>query len=384
MRRAWQQWVGAAGTPDPADVGAAARAGDGRQRLSLHVGLPKSGTSYLQALLAENRDALREAGHVYPFVRREGMFHAGVELRGQHERWGLDPAVVEGTWQRLLTRVRGFDGAGTISNEGLSGALPAQVERVARDTADFDLHVVVTARDLARQATAHWQEEVKNGRPWSFAEFERALWEPGESGADEYGFWRHQDLPAVLERWGSVVPASHVHLVVVPPDRGDGAELWRRYAAALGLDPTVLDPTAPADRTNESLGAAQVALLRQVVAALDGRLGQPHHAHVVKRFFAQRQLGSLESRRPVTPEPLRSRLREVVQGWLPRLEAAAYDVHGSLQDLVPAGADPEAPHPDDVTAEEVLEGLPEVLASVLVEVASLRGRLPDSGLPPLP
>ena len=39
----------------------------------------------------------------------------------------------------------------------------------------------------------------------------------------------------------------------------------------------------------ERLGAAQVALLREVVTALDGRLGQPHYAHVVKRFFAQTQ-----------------------------------------------------------------------------------------------
>ena len=353
------------------------------QRLSLHVGLPKSGTSFLQALLAENRDALRAARHIYPFVRREGMFHAAVELRGQHERWGLDREVVDGTWQQLLGRVRGFDGAGIISHESLSGALPSQVERVARDTADLDLHVVVTARDLARQAAAHWQEEVKNGRPWSFAEFEQALWQPGESAADEYGFWRHQDLPAVLERWGSVVPASNVHLVVVPPSGGDRAELWRRFAAALALDPGVLDPTAPSDRTNESLGAAQVALLRQVVAALDGRLGQPHHAHVVKRFFAQRQLGALDTRRPVTPEPLRSRLREVAQGWLPAIEAAGYAVHGSLDELLPSEPAVEAPHPDDVTAEEVLDGVPAVLAAMLVEVASLRGRVPGSGLPPL-
>ena len=368
MRQAWQRMVRRAGA---------------RQRLSLHVGLPKSGTSFLQALLAENRDALRTAHHIYPFVRREGMFHAAVELRGQHERWGLDPAVVDGTWQQLLTRVRGFDGAGIISHESLSGALLPQLERIARDTADLDLHVVVTARDLARQATAHWQEEVKNGRPWSYAEFEQALWEPGESAADEYGFWRHQDLPTVLDRWASVVPPSNLHLVVVPPAGGDRAELWRRFAAALGLDPDVLDPTAPADRSNESLGAAQVALLRQVVAALDGRLGQPHHAHVVKRFFAQRQLGALDSRRPVTPAPLRSRLREVTQGWLPAIEAGGYDVHGSLAELLPSEPAGQPPHPDDVTAQELLEGVPEVLASMLVEIASLRGQVAGSDLPPL-
>ncbi len=352
-----------------------------RQRLSLHVGLPKSGTSFVQALLAENRDQLRGAGHIYPFVRREGMFHAAVELRGHHDRWGLDPDAVAGTWERLLTRVRGFDGAGIISHESLSGALPLQIERIARDTADLDLHVVVTARDLARQATAHWQEEVKNGRPWSFAEFERELFGPGESDADEFGFWRHQDLAGVLGRWGAVVPASNLHLVVVPPAGTDRAELWRRFTEALALDPAVADPaTGPG---NESLGAAQVALLRQVVTALDGRLRQPHYAHVVKRFFAQGRLAAIDSRRPVAPAALRARLRETTAGWLPGIEAAGYAVHGPLSELLPPDPAVDAPHPDDVTAEELLEGLPEVLASVLVEVASLRGRVPGSDLPPL-
>jgi hypothetical protein len=368
VRQSWQRWVGRAGT---------------RRRLTLHVGLPKSGSSFLQALLAENREALRDAGHVYPFIRREGMFHAAVELRGHHERWGLDHALVDGTWERMLARVRGFDGAGIISHEILSGALLPQVERVARDTADLDLHVVVTARDLARQATAHWQEEVKNGRPWSFAEFERALWEPGESAADELGFWRHQDLAAVLGRWGSVVPASNLHLVVVPQSGGDPGELWRRFAAALAMDPAVLEAATTTAPTNESLGAAQVALLRRVVTALDGRLGQPHYAHVVKRFFAQRQLAPLDARRPVTPEPLRSRLREIARGWLPAIEAAGYDVHWSLAELVPPELPADAVHPDDVTAEELLHGMPDVLASLLLEVASLRGQVPGSDLPPL-
>jgi hypothetical protein len=346
--------------------------------------LPKSGTSFLQALLAENREALRAAGHVYPFVRREGMFHAAVELLGQHERWGLSHELVDGTWDQVLTRVRESRGAGIVSHETLSGALPAQVERVARDAADLDLHVVVTARDLPRQAAAHWQEEVKNGRPWSFAEFEQALFEPGESAAEEYGFWRQQDLPAVLARWGAVVPPSHVHLVVVPPPGGDRAELWRRFAVAVGLDPAVLDPTAPADRTNESLGAPQVARLREVVTALDGRLGQPHYAHVVKRFFAQNLLSRIESPRPVTPPDLRVELEATAGGWIEEIRTRGYRTHGPLEDLLPAKPLAGDRHPDDVTCEEVFQAVPDVLADMLLEIATLRTQISGPrSLPPL-
>lgn len=78
----------------------------GAQRLFLHVGLPKTGTTYLQSVLASNREVLREHGFVYPFVRPEAMFHAAAELRSDEQRWGLDPAVTTGTWQALLERAR--------------------------------------------------------------------------------------------------------------------------------------------------------------------------------------------------------------------------------------------------------------------------------------
>lgn len=357
---------------------AAAGPGERRQALHLHIGLPKSGTTFLQALLAGNRDQLRQAGVIYPFVRPEAMFHAAVELRGQHAQWGLAPELVDGTWQQLLDRVRDFDGDGIISHELLAGATAPLVERVARDTEGLDLHIVVTARDLGRQATAHWQEQVKNGRRWSFATFRSELFGPGESEAEEDGFWRSQDLGSVLRRWGAVVPPGNVHLVTVPRDGGATMELWRRFAAAVGLDLEGLELTLP-PRVNESLGCAQVALLRQVLDALDDRLEQPHHAHVVKRFFAQTQLARIDSPRPVPPAELRVELDAIAREWVEEIGDRGYAVHGDLADLLPEPAGGEtARHPDEVTAEELLEGVPGVIAELLVEISALRVRLADA------
>jgi hypothetical protein len=349
---------------------------EGRQPLFLHVGLPKSGTTFLQGLMANNRARLKDSGFIYPFIRRETMFHTAVELRGQHERWGLEPATIDGTWDLVLDRIRGFDGAGIVSHELLAAATPEQVERVARDTKDLELHVVVTARDLSRQASALWQEEVKNGRRWSFAELSGQLFDADGRQQADHGFWRSQDLAGVLDRWGEAVPAERLHVVVVPRSSRDPLELWRRFASALGLDPGSLALDVQ-PRANESLGAAQVALLRQVVTALDGRLGQPHYAHVVKRFFAQSQLSRIDSPRPVTPPDVRDRLDGVARRWVDDIRARGCAVHGDLDELVPstAPADEGTPHPDDVTAEEVLAGLPEVLAEMLIEIAVLRGQV---------
>ena len=348
-----------------------------RQRLYLHVGLPKSGTTFLQGLMANNRTRLKERGFIYPFIRRETMFHTAVELRGQHERWGLPAEKIDGTWNLVLNRIRGFGGVGIVSHELLAAATPEQVARVARDTEEFELHVVVTARDLSRQATALWQEEVKNGRRWSFEEFSQSLFGADGEELGGSGFWRSQHLAAVLARWAVVVPPERMHVVVVPRSSGDPLELWRRFADAIGLDPDSLDLDLR-PRANESLGAAQVALLRQVVTALDGRLGQPHYAHVVKRFFAQTQLSTISSPRPVTPPELCDRLDAVARQWVEDIEEKRYAVHGDLVELVPsAGPAPESTaHPDEISAEELLQGLPEVIAEMLVEIAVLRGQVP--------
>ena len=331
-------------------------------RLYLHVGLPKSGTTFLQGLMANNRTKLKERGYIYPFIRRETMFHAAVELRGQHERWGLEPERIDGTWQAVLERIRSFEGDGIVSHELLAAATPDQVRRVATDTADLELHVVVTARDLSRQATALWQEEVKNGRRWSFQEFSSSLFradgtEPEAAGRPngdvelgDSNFWRSQHLAAVLEHWSAVLPPERMHVVVVPRSSKDPLELWRRFAAAIGVDPDTLDLELQ-PRSNESLGIAQIALLRAVLSALDGRLGQPHYAHVVKRFFAQTQLSRVSSPAPVTPLALRDRLDEVARGWVEEIEQRGYAVHGDLGELLPstAPAPEDARDPDEVT-----------------------------------
>lgn len=348
-----------------------------RQRLYLHVGLPKSGTTYLQRLLADNRPALGAAGFVYPFVGPEAMFHAAVELRAQHAWWGLAPAAVDGSWDRLLSRVREVGATGIVSHEILAGAVGPQLSRVARDTADLDLHVVVTARDLARQVPAHWQEEVKNGVALTFAEFEARLFGVEESSREERGFWRTQDLPEVLARWAGLVPPDRVHLVVVPPAGAPPAELWRRFAAAVGIDPRAMDEAAlagAAQAGNDSLGAAQVALLREVVVALDGRIAWPAYAHVVKRWFAQRGLAAAPGRRPVTPPELHRTLAGVASSWPAEVAARGYRVYGDLADLLPGPPPPPGTlHPDEVTPEEVTESLPDLLAFMLLEVARLRG-----------
>ncbi len=318
----------------------------------LHVGLPKTGTTYLQRLLADHRDLLRDAGVLYPFLRPGAMFEGAVEVRGSASKFGLDPQQIDGTWAALCQRARDFDGTTVISHEVLAGATIEQVDAALEPLQGLDVQVVVTARDLGRQATAHWQEEVKRGATMSFAEFERDQLRADtgrDAGPDAGGvrphFWHAQDFAAALLRWGRGVAPDRVHLVICPRPGAPRAELWSRFASALGLESGLLDPSS-VTATNPSLGAAEIALLRAVNEALGHRLSPRDRNRLVKREWAEGVLASRDSPRPSTPADLHELLAIPTQAWVDEVRAAGYAVHGEPKDLVPVTAAAGEMHPD--------------------------------------
>lgn len=353
----------------------------------LHVGLPKTGTTYLQGLLADNRDRLREHGVLYPFLRPGGMFHAAVEVRGSHDKFGLDAALVSGSWAALCARAREHDGTTVISHEVLGGATEDEIAAALAPLAGLEVHVVVTARDLARQTTAHWQEEVKLGDARSFADFERDQFRadlpPGSAGERPH-FWHAQDFGEALRRWSTAVPPERVHLVVCPPRGAPADTLWRRFAEALGVEPGVLDAVRPGDRVNASLGTTQIALLRGVNASLDGGLPPALQTRVVKRLFAERVLAAHPGTPPRAPAELTALLDEVTRTWLPAVAARGHPVHGEPDDLLPATPPVGTPHPDDVAAGDELGVAVDALAGLLAAAAAASHEAGPAGASPQP
>jgi hypothetical protein len=346
-------------------------------RVVLHVGLPKTGTTFLQGLLAENRDRLRTGGVLYPFVRPGAMFHGAVEIRGSHAKFGLTADEVAGTWAALCDRARSFAGTTVLSHEVLAGATPDQVTAALAPLAGLEVHVVVTARDLGRQATAHWQEEVKLGATFSFAEFERDQLRADtgpDAGPDAGGvrphFWHAQDFADCLRRWSAGLPAARAHLVVGPPPGAPADELWRRFADAAGIDVGLVDASS-APPANPSLGTAEVALLRAVNARLEampgGRLDPATYNRVVKRAYAEGVLSARLGPRPRAPYDLGDTLRTATDRWVADVLAARHRLHGDPADLAPVLAGPGDPGPDRV---ELVDDPAEIAAQLISQVAA--------------
>lgn len=348
-------------------------------RVVLHVGLPKTGTTFLQAVLARHRDALREAGVLYPFVRAGAMFHGAVEVRGSHDKFGLTAEDVAGTWAALCERATAYDGVSVISHEVIGGAEPDEIRAALAPLAGAEVDVVVTARDLGRQATAHWQEEVKLGDTLSFADLERDQLRadaPGATGEERPHFWHAQDYAAALRRWSTAVPVERVHLVVCPAPGAPSSVLWERFADACAIEGPargVVDPSAlPA--ANASLGTTQVALLRRLNADLAGRLDPVEHLRLVKRGLAERVLAAPTAAAPFvalrTPASLYDVLGPAAQAWGAEIAASAHPVHGDLGELTPVLARPGDPHPDDVPDAAIADLAARALAEELLRRAA--------------
>ncbi len=303
------------------------------RRVVLHVGTPKSGTTYLQRALWRHRDELAAHGVISVGASESAMFRAAVEVREAYEFWGMTRAELDGTWQRACQQARRHPGIAVMSHELLGAASAEQVERALSGLADVEVHLVVTARDLGRQATSEWQELIKNGGTRSFPRYARRIVRDIETGRFSSMFWRNQDLTGILGRWGANLPPERIHVVAPAPGTGDPHELWRAFASAAGFDGSLVLPDS--DRLNASLGVAQIAVLREVNQVLDGTLSMGSYLRVVKERFAEEVLAAQPGEPLRCPPALAVRLRAVALERNAAILEAGYRVHGDLAHLVP-------------------------------------------------
>jgi hypothetical protein len=330
----------------------------------LHIGAPKTGTTYLQGVFHANRPALRRAGLLYPGTQH-AHFWASQDLREKKFRGHLD-AHVPGSWERLVREVSGWSGRSLISHETFSAASRQAVDRALADLDFAEVHVVFTARDLARQLPATWQERVKNGSTGTYAEFLAAIRAAkGERDATARAFWALQGVPWILARWARSLPPEHVHVVTVPPAGSEPGLLWRRFAGLLGLDPDAFDSTS--HEVNTSLGAASAAVLRRFNAAIaDVELPWPAYAEVYKQRLAPALAARGGEPIEVPVESFEWAVAEAGR-MVEQLRAAGYSVVGDLAELVPAvrptGIDPDAV-PSAAQADAAVAGMVSLVSVV--------------------
>jgi hypothetical protein len=335
----------------------------------LHVGAPKTGTTYLQDRLAANSETLSEHGIHFPrgpLGRDPGHTHfrAALDLLG--EDWGGPSGHAEGYWDTLMRKVRRTSGTVVISHEILSAAPSDKIAKAMSDLEGSDVHVVFSARDLARQLPAFWQESIKQGRRWRFKQFLEAA-----QDNDDLWFWRSQCLPRVLSRWGAGLEPNHVHLVTVPQKGGARDELWQRFCRVFGIDPAWTPNEST--RVNPSMGIAETALIRRLNRRLaQNGLSEHHHATLVREILVHQNLANRQGRKATLPPELYPWAGEIAERWIEWAEGSGIDVVGDVDDLRPVAPSDGAEwvDPDKPNQAKVIGAALDALVAMTEEAAN--------------
>lgn len=345
------------------------------RRVYVHVGCPKSGTTYLQRVLRHNQESLAEQGVLVAGRTHGELVHAGFVIREDRRLQNLPPRAAR-SWDRIVEQIREFPGeSAVVSYELLAGARKRQARAALASLADLEVHLVVSTRDLGRAVSSAWQERLKFGLDVPLGEWQPR---PASDGPRAEWGWRTMDPASVAARWGAGLAAERVHIVVAP--RGGGAApttLWDRFAEACSLEDVRLDlDVRPA---NESLGVRAAEVLRRVNEHDHGPIqGAREQSRWLRDTLAHAVLAGLDDEpMGITDEQL-AEAETRAQEAISTIRASGWQVHGDLDDI--SATRRQGRMPEAVPAEELLDVATRAIVGLLVELREARqGSEPSAG-----
>lgn len=336
-------------------------------RVMVHIGLPKTATSYLQTIIWSQREQLRERGVVVPGAERRDHLWASRTVREDPAQQRA-PERHRTAWERVRAELADASGVGLVSHEFFAAASSEQVERMVADLAPAEVHVVVTAREPLGLFTASWQESLKNGSSTPMPQYARRVSERSTAIWN----WRTLDLRLVLERWSAVVPPERTHVLVLDPER-PREDVWHRFASVVGFDPTGIDVSS--SFPNSSMGVAEAEALRRVNDVLEGFDRAFDRGVYLRTFLADERLVPRGGER-FWPEPEQvDECRSRGEAAIEHLRSAPYDVVGRLEALRVPDQLEERRSTTSVSEAEVAEVAVGLVATMLGDVRELRRAL---------
>jgi hypothetical protein len=265
----------------------------------LHVGVHKTGTTAIQAALADARPQLKAAGVSYP-GKLQAQHRAALAVLGRPWGWNTRGGAVmdRSHFDRLARRVGRTPGRVVISSEFFCEAPGDVAAGVVRDLGGDRVHVVVTLRNLGRLLPSSWQQYLKYGLTTPYEKWLTDVFAgPGASKNMTPTFWKRHDHGDVLRRWTDAVGPDHVTVLVL--EDVDRSAQFQAFAQLLDVTPEVL--VSRMDLTsNRSMTAAEAELLVRLNKKVKKELQWDEYVRYVRRGVA---LGMVEGREPAPDEP---------------------------------------------------------------------------------
>ncbi len=345
-------------------------------KVFLHIGLPKTATTYLQTIMWAAPETMREQGLLLPGRGRADHLWTA---RTVGESPALETAfpAQKSAWERVRAEIEEWSGDAVITHEFLAAVSAEQAKRMVADLAPAEVHVVVTAREPIGLFTTSWQESLKNRGTSTMADYPG----PDSDSSQAIWNWRTLDLGLVLERWGDVVPAEQVHVLPLPGHGAPRDLIWRRFAGLVGMDAAAFDATA--GFANSAMGVAEAETLRRInehiVARglLDKAL---ERGTIIRSLLADERLvprgGDRFWPEQTQIDDCRRRGRRAIE----LIEERGFDVIGELADLEPPAQLEERRSVASVTDAEVAGIATDLVAQLAGEIRELRRSLRAAGL----
>lgn len=284
--------------PSEETVGSNPSNGNHRKRLVLHIGMPKTGSTAIQAGIARNKMALSRHGiaasaalggpnNVFFSSLFSGRVPNSLKNRGLSTRKEWDQTIHDNSlWQRLNNEIASMASdqhTYLVSSEHLAGLEEDHISALMSWAGQrFEAtDIVCYARDQVTAIPSSWQMRVRSGSRESLRYFT----------AKELRSGRFNRL-AFAQRWAVAAPQSNLWFYEFPGDRG-GDVTRHFFADVLGLDGYEVQHET--QRTNESLSFAVTQAWRAINTLFPvKRVGPNRQSRINRRLrkFASRALRS--------------------------------------------------------------------------------------------
>lgn len=338
----------------------------------LHIGVHKTGTTAIQAALADARDDLERQGVRYP-GKLQAQHRAALAVLGRPWGWNNRGGSVldREHFTRLAARTKEAPGRVVISSEFFCEAPEETAREVVRDLGGDRVHVVVTLRNLGKLLPSSWQQYLKYGLTTEYpAWLEDVFATPGSSKISPT-FWKRHDHGAVIERWAAAAGADNVTVLVL--ENVDRSAMFVSFAELLGVSSETLS-TRMELTSNRSMTAAEAELLVQLNERVKSQMQWTDYVRFVRRGVA---LGMVENRKPgpdeaplVTPEWALDAAAAEGTRSVERIRASGVRVLGDLDALAVrvtnSGTDGAIPR--QVPIDAAVEALASVMAAAHEEL----------------
>lgn len=266
--------------------------------IALHIGIHKTGTTALQAALAEARPELAEHGVLYP-GRKTAQHGAAMSILERPWGWAgkggkaPNPRVFE----RIAREARRHHGRVLISSEQFCEADDRMATRIVEGLGPDRTHVIVALRNLGRLLPSSWQQYLKYGRTTTYERWLKTMFDPAYDGSMTPTFWRRNDHGALVTRWTDLLGPDRVTVLVLEEVTDDA--LFVAFAELLDVPAGVL--TARMHQSpNRSMSAIESEFLRRVNRAVKDSIDWRDYEDYVRDGVAATIVAG---RRPAPDEP---------------------------------------------------------------------------------